>query len=132
MTSLPKKASLSILILNSILPTDQRKFWVTAAEIRDRLVHCGARKKLTEDHVLHALTYYDRDGVFLHRRKDRNVSYFRSPEFEDKCPEDQRWKDSGLPIRTVPVKAIMPPPNYSIISISTTQLITTYPSSTKP
>ena len=109
MSSLPKNASLSILILNNILPNDQRKFYVTADEIRERLVHCGVGKKLTQEHVLHAKTYSDRDGIFLRRRKDRKISYFRSPQFEDKCPDEQRWRDSGLPDRTVIAKAITPP-----------------------
>ena len=67
MSSLPKNVSLSILILNNILPNDQREFWVSAREIRDRLVHCGVMRKLTEEHVVHAKTYCDKDGIFLHR-----------------------------------------------------------------
>ena len=45
--------------------------------------------------------------AFLVRRRDAKVSYFQSPEFEDKRPDDQRWKDSGLPDRKI-AKSIMP------------------------
>jgi len=107
MTALTHKASRSILILYNSLPRDQREVWVTAAEIRNRLVLAGVRRELTEQHVVHAKMVCDRMDAFLVRRRDAKVSYFRSPEFEDKCPDDQRWKDSGLPDRKI-AKSIMP------------------------
>ena len=82
--------------------------WATAAEIRHRLIQGGVDHALSEEHVVAAKRYQDRHDIFLCRRRDRTVSYYRSTEWENKCPDDQRWKDSGLPVRTVAQSILLP------------------------
>ena len=96
---LPKEASKIILILNNNIPEDQKRLWVTIPEIRDRLVAAGVDRNLSDDHVLHAITRFNKD-VFLTRWHDSGVAYYRSPEYVYECPHQQRWKESGLPDRT--------------------------------
>ena len=107
---LPKEASKSILILNNNIPEDQKRIWVTIPEIRDRpLVAAGVDRNLSDDHVLHAITRFNND-VFLTRWHDSGVAYYRSPEYVNECPHQQRWKESGL--------LIEPPPNQFYILLS--------------
>ena len=97
---------------------------VTVQEIRNRLVMGGADKSLTSQHILSAMDNFNRREQFLKRRKDRDISYYRPPDFEDKCPDDQRWKESGLPDRSITPK-IMPPVDGYLKSNPDTQKLLT-------
>ena len=65
----------SILELNLLIPDDNNSYWVTAAEMRDRLVHCGVDKSLTLEMLRQAIKQVNRDGCYLIRRREGNEAY---------------------------------------------------------
>ena len=67
----------NILQLNSALPDDYKKCWITVDEMRERLVHCGVDKALTTDILMTALTRANRSGVILEKRpqKERRSTF---------------------------------------------------------
>ena len=107
---LPKDVSKIILILNNSLSDNENGLWMTVSDIRNRLVVGGVDRLLRDDHVEYALTRCNRGEVFMRRRKDKGTSYYRSPLFDNECPAEQRWKESGLPDRTI-AKSILPQVN---------------------
>jgi hypothetical protein len=82
----------SILELNLLIPDDNNSYWVTAAEMRDRLVHCGVDKSLTLEMLRQAIKQVNRDGCYLIRRREGNEAYFRPAKlaFSPGTPKDQR------------------------------------------
>lgn len=106
---LPDTSLDKIMELNNRLPGDQWEKWVTVAEIQDHLVMGGVDWALTVKHILSAMNKFNRREQLLRRRRDRGASYYRPPDFEDECPDDQScWKESGHPNRLF-TRAIMPP-----------------------
>ena len=112
------KAAKKILILNNSLPETNRKLWVTSSEIQERLIIGGVHRALSLDHVTTALKRCNKENVFLKQRRDRTLFYFRPSEYEDECPDEQRWRDSGLPYRKVAI-SIMPEQDYFVSNAKT-------------
>ena len=65
-----------ILIINNCLPVEKASLWVTADEIRDRLVYCGVDHALTADIVSHALKNANRHDIFFKSHRFNNVMYY--------------------------------------------------------
>ena len=59
----------NILQLNSALPDDYKKCWITVDEMRERLVHCGVDKALSTDILMTALTRANRSCAILKKWK---------------------------------------------------------------
>ena len=87
----------NILQLNSALPDDYKKCWITVDEMRERLVHCGVDKALTTDILMTALTRANRSGVILEKRPEGKTKYFRPATYAHLpgTPLDQRKKWKG-------------------------------------
>jgi hypothetical protein len=64
----------SIVLLNHHIPADKAKLWVTATEMRDRLVHCGVHQTLTVDMVVDALRRANKDETLIRKRQFHLIS----------------------------------------------------------
>ena len=87
----------NILQLNSALPDDYTKCWITVDEMRERLVHCGVDKALSTEILMTALTRANRSGVILQKRPEGKTKYFRPAIYAHLpgTPLDQRKKWKG-------------------------------------
>ena len=83
-----------IISINSTLPKDQAKYWLTADEIHDRLVYCGVRRSLQVSHVDAALRRMGMRAGLVDRHPYNGIAYFRPSLYSDieDVPNDQRWK----------------------------------------
>lgn len=66
------------LKLNNELPADLCELWLTPEEIHERLLHGGVDRRLSLDFVLDALKYCNTGEVFVKKREQQGVSYYRS------------------------------------------------------
>lgn len=85
----------SILLLNHHIPADKAKLWVTATEMRDRLVHSGVHQTLTVDMVVDALRRANKDETLIRKRQFHLINYFIPSIYPDtdELPNDQRFNN---------------------------------------
>ena len=53
----------SILLINKYFPEENGELWLTASELRDRLVHCGVHPVLTVDIVNDILRLSNKEEI---------------------------------------------------------------------
>ena len=97
MTAINGQVKKSILFLNHHLPDEKGALWVTAKEMRDRLVHSGVHHALTLEMVESALKSANRGQKILRMRMFHKIRYFiptTYPDSED-IPSRQRFKKRG-------------------------------------
>jgi len=97
--------------LNGELPLENQQLWITVEEMHDRLIEGGVDRALTIDHLRVALIRGNRSNIFLNRRMDNEIIYYRPSSLmhEDGAPIDQRKRHTGISTRGLPV---LPPKDY--------------------
>uniref|UniRef100_A0A7S2M0G8 Mutator-like transposase domain-containing protein n=1 Tax=Skeletonema marinoi TaxID=267567 RepID=A0A7S2M0G8_9STRA len=86
---LSKKANSAIVLLNSYLPDDYAKYWVTVEEMTERLISCGVNSSLQKIDVDGATQHHNKHGL-LEKRLYRHKTYFRPSKYQQGSPNDQR------------------------------------------
>ena len=86
---LSSKFAFKLLVeLQGMMPELNAKCWLTAEEIRHRLVYCGVKQNLLVEHVIHAIRFNDR-GCTLKCRRYCGVHYYRPNIFIGGTPSDR-------------------------------------------
>ena len=67
-----------ILILNNDLPLDVSSYWLTAEDLRNRLIHSGVRKSLSLEMVHDSLRRYNSNEAHLKTRLYNKTRFYRS------------------------------------------------------
>ena len=75
---LKKGLKKDLLVLNSELPNDLGRLWVTCSELHDRLVHAGVDQSLNLDMVQGAMQRLNKNQQFLAVREFDHSLYYRS------------------------------------------------------
>ena len=115
-----------ILRLNNILPEEKASLWVTATEIRDRLVYCGVHRSLTVEMVETALAKGNRGEKILMKRQFKRFSYYVPQVYAVKIdhvtPNDQRFTKTSKGGRGKRIN-IVPEQGWFLTSVEASSLV---------
>ncbi|EJK47094.1 hypothetical protein THAOC_34212 [Thalassiosira oceanica] len=93
----------NLLALHNSLPESLLRIWVTAEELRLRLIVGGVDESLKIEHIRDALRRHNTDFIFLTSRVYADVIYYRPTLIHEKDPKDlpngQRFKNKATGVQ---------------------------------
>jgi len=87
----------AIILLYHTFPDKFGKYWVTASEMRERLVRCGVDSSLQMDDVNNATRSHNKHGL-LEKRNYQSTAFFRPSKFRMESPKEQRINGNIIPM----------------------------------
>jgi hypothetical protein len=93
-----KRVMQLLISFTTYFPDAKKEIWVTAQEMRDRLVHAGVHSSLTVEILTNALHRYNRRDKFMKKRREGDKSYFHPSSIssvEELVPKDQRYRKAS-------------------------------------